>query len=213
MAIIYPRFSPDGRRVAVGIIEEQGRITDPNVDTDVFVLNVGRGTRTRLTFEGNNIFFPTWSPDGSRVAFGTRGPAHLYWAAADGSGPPQELLVREGREDAVTSWSGDGRAIAFVERHPDTGNDVWVLSFDGEPAPTPFVVGPFQERAAAFSPDGRWIAYVSDESGQQEVVCAAVPWSRGRVDRIDRGWNGARLGARRQRVVLPEGGAPTVGAC
>ncbi len=172
---VYPRFSPDGQRVAVAI----AAVPENSADADVWVLEVERGARTRLTFGGNNRFFPTWTPDGLRVAFGSI-EGDLYWAPADGSGEREGLLVREGLQ-FVTSWAPDGGALAFYENNPDTARDLWVLSLDGEPTPSPFHVTPFEERAPTFSPDGRWLVYVSDESGQDEVYVRPYPGPGGEV--------------------------------
>ena len=179
---LFPRFSPDGRHVAFGVAETEGAITDSRVDLDIWVMEVDRGTRTRLTF-GANSLLPIWSPDSSRVAFvvsETNGRRNLYSAPVDGSGLPEELFVRDGNRFA-TSWSSDGRAIAYFEISPDTGPDLWVLSLDGGPTPSPFLVSPFAERAGTFSPDGRFIAYVSNESGQYEVYVRPYPGPGGAV--------------------------------
>ena len=178
---LFPRFSPDGRHVAFAVAETEGSITDSRVDVDVWVIEVERGSRSRLTFEGNNLF-PTWSPDSSRVAFSVSklGRADFYSVPVDGSGLPEELFVRDGNQFA-TSWTSDGRGIAYYELNPDTGPDLWVLSLDGDPTPSPFLVSPAAERAGAFSPDGRFIAYVSEESGQDEVYVRPYPGPGGEV--------------------------------
>ena len=169
-----PRFAPDGQRIAVAIAELQGDISAS--DADIWVLYLDRGARTNLTSEGNN-FTPTWSPDGRRVAFSVSRPGRtdIFWAPADGSGPPEGLLVEDG-DHRVTSWSPDGRTLAYYEFNPNgLDRDLWVLSLDGDPTPSPFLVGRFDERASTFSPDGRWLAYVSDKSGQSEVYVRPYP--------------------------------------
>ena len=179
---LSPRFSSDGRHVAFAVAETEGSITDSRVDVDIWVMEVDRGTRTRLTFGANNLF-PTWSPDNRRVAFAvseTDGRRDLYSAPIDGSGLPEELFVRDGRQ-FVTSWSSDARAIAYYETNSETGQDLWVLSLDGDKTPSPFLVSPFEERAGTFSPDGRFIAYVSNESGQYEVYVRPYPGPGGAV--------------------------------
>ena len=178
---LYPRFSPDGRHVAFVVVETEGAITDRRVDADIWVIEVERGSRSRLTLEGNNGFFPTWSPDSSRVAFSVSKPGRrdVYSVPVDGSGLPEELFV--GRNAYITSWRSDGRTIAFFENNPDTGPDLWVLSLDGDPTPSPFLVSPFDERAGTFSPDGRFVAYVSNASGQDEVYVRPYPGPGGAV--------------------------------
>jgi len=178
---LSPRFSPDGRHVAFAVAETESAITDWRVDVDVWVIEVERGSRTRLTLEGNNLF-PTWSPDSSRVAFAVFKPgrADFYSAPVDGSGLPEELFVGNAYQ-YVTSWTSDGRAIAYDREGPDTGLDLWVLSLDGDPTSSPFLVSPFDEQAGTFSPDGRFMAYVSNESGQHEVYVRPYPGPGGEV--------------------------------
>ena len=165
----YPRISPDGARVAVAV-------ADPAGDTDLWVLDPARGSRARITFGGNNRFFPVWSPDGSQLAFadGSGGTNRVLLAAADGSGQVETLLDRDERQ-FPTSWAPDGSALAIYTDRPETARDLGVLPMDGDRMPVPFLATPFQERAGAFSPDGHWLAYVSDESGRDEVYVRPYP--------------------------------------
>jgi len=168
----FPRVSPDGGRLAVAI----GYSAEPGLPPsyDLWVLDLMRGSRTRVTFGGNNRNFPVWLPSGDGLTYsdGTASPNTVRIARADGSGGAESLLEREGLQ-YPTSWSPDGRALAYTEVDPETQRDVWVLPSGG--APAPFLVTPFQERAAVFSPDGRWIAYVSDESGRDEIYAQRYP--------------------------------------
>jgi len=167
-----PRLSPDGRRVVVAV-------GDP--DRDVWVYDIARDTLTRLTFEARN-FWPLWTPDGKRVTFSSNrlGPWALFWKPADGS-VGEELLLAKEYNQIGESWSPDGQMLAFHETHPTTAMDIWVLPLQGERKPRPFLRTPFIEGAAAFSPDGRWLAYSSNESGRFEVYVKPVrgaggPW-------------------------------------
>ena len=128
------------------------------------------------------MLFPTWSPDGSRVAFSVSklGRADFYSVPANGSGLAEELLVRDGIQ-YVTSWRSDGLVIAYYTFGPDTGADLWVLSLDGDPTSSAFLASPSNEWAGTFSPNGRFIAYVSDESGQDEVYVRPYPGPGGEV--------------------------------
>ena len=164
----YPRVSPDGSRLVFAVVDNTA------ASADLWVFDLDRGSRSRITFGGNNRYFPTWTAAGDRLAFsdGPQGTNSLHLAAADGSGQTVTLLEREGVQ-FPTSWSPDGSVLAYHETNPETLRDLWVLPVGGDPEP--FLVTPFQERAAAFSPDGRWLAYVSDESGQDEIYVQPYP--------------------------------------
>ncbi len=155
-----PRFSPDGRSVALRI-EEGG--------FHIWVYEIGRGTFSRLTFVSNN-FYPEWSPDGRRVSFITvrAGSPDLFWRPADGSGSAEPLLATELSQWEI-AWAPDGKSLVYRQNDPQTGRDLWVLPLEGDRQPSPLFASPDQERAARVSPDGRYVAYVSDESGRSEV--------------------------------------------
>jgi len=188
-AYAHPRLSRDGRRLAVAIESDSG--------SDIWVYDVDRGTRTRLTNGGVNRF-PIWSADGQRITFQSArsGSVTLYSRNADGSGEPEPLIRTSGDQSGLSrslagllpgtmplftaanphlpmSWSPDGANLAFDERKPSAERDIWVLPREGEPSP--FLVTPFDESSPAFSPDGKWLAYVSDESGRSEVYVQPFP--------------------------------------
>ena len=121
-----------------------------------------------------NRFFPIWTPTGDRLTFanGNTGSNAILTAPAHGGGATDTLLERDGLQ-YPTSWSTDGRFLVYHENSPVSGRDLWVLPRNGDPEPV--LVTPFQEQAATFSPDGRWLAYVSDESGQNEVYVVPFP--------------------------------------
>ena len=165
-----PRLSPDENRLAFINRSENGR-------EDIYVLDLTRRSRTRLTVEGTSNRWPVWTPDGTRIAFtsvrqktGIRN--NLFWKASEGGGSVEELLLSE-YSLIPHSWSPDGGTLSFYEVNPKTGRDLWVLALGGEPSP--FLVSPFDERSPVFSPDGEWIAYVSDESGRDEVYLMRYP--------------------------------------
>ena len=143
-------------------------------DTDLWVFDLDRGSRSRITFGGNNRFYPVWTPDGERLTYsdGNVDGNTIHTAPANGNGGIVALLGREWRQ-FPTSWSRDGSVLAFHENNPETGRDLWTLPVGGDPEP--FLVMPFEELAPTFSPDGRWLAYVSNESGQQEVYVQPYP--------------------------------------
>ena len=174
----YPRFSPDGTRVAFAVSQTPGA----GGAADLWVLDIERGTRTRLTSEGNNRFYPVWSPDGSQLAYadGAGATNRVLLTSADGSGEPETLLDRNERQ-FPTSWVTDGNVMTLYTDNPDTARDLYVLALDGDLTPEPFLATPFQERGVSFSPDGQWIAYVSDESGRDEVYVRPYPGPGGQV--------------------------------
>ncbi len=163
---MHARLSPDGRRIASFIGGDK---------QDVWVYDIPSQTLTPLTFEGNNQF-PIWSPDGNRITFrATRGGfRNLWWKAADGSGPEEQLTSSDNNQ-MPNSWSLDGRMLAYSDSDPVSSDDIWVLSLDGERKAQPFLQTQSYEGWTRFSPDGRWLAYVSDESGRLEVYVQAFP--------------------------------------
>jgi eukaryotic-like serine/threonine-protein kinase len=168
----YPRFSPDGRRVAVNIGGGSGG------GGEIQICDLERHTCSRLT-SGN---YPVWTPDGSRVTFNATsrsGDVDLYWKRSDGSGEAEPLLTRPGIQWPF-SWSPDGQLLTFNEIQPrgGVGLDLWILRREGDAAP--LVVTSFDQRMATFSPDGRWIAYQSNESGRFEIYVRPYPGSGGR---------------------------------
>jgi len=170
---LYPRFSPDGRRVAVAISEGSNR--------DLWVLDLARDALTRLTFEGGLNTYPAWSPEGKRIVFrSTRaGSMNLYWKPADGSGAEERLTTSDSAW-APTSFSPDGKWLLFDEASAATANGIWVLPLEGERKPRPFLQTRFGERQAVFSPDGRWVAYEGSRTGYTEVFVQPFPGLSGK---------------------------------
>jgi serine/threonine protein kinase/Tol biopolymer transport system component len=140
-AYVFPRISPDGRRVSVGITEQ---------GTQLWLYDFGRETMTRLTFEGNVNLTSVWTPDGKRIAFQSNkeGPLNIFWQSADGSGGLERLTTSE-YNNFPTSWSPDGQLLAFVEVNPTTGFDIWVLRLSDRKA-QPFLRTPFNESVPRF---------------------------------------------------------------
>ena len=162
---VLPKVSPDGKHVAAGIEE---------ADSQIWVYDLGRDTLTRLTFEGSSNIDPVWTPDGKRIVFKGTGN-RLFWQPADGSAGAEALTGSELAANNVSgSWTPDGQVLTFMEINPDTGYDVYTLSLkDGNPQP--FLRTPSLETAPRFSPDGRFIAYASDESGRIEIYVRSYP--------------------------------------
>jgi len=167
---VLPKVSPDGKHVAAGIEE---------ADSQIWVYDLGRDTLTRLTFEGSSNIDPVWTPDGKRIVFKGTGN-RLFWQPADGSAGAEALTGSELAANNVPgSWTPDGQVLTFMEINPDTGYDVYTLSLkDGKPQP--FLRTPSVETAPRFSPDGRFIAYASDESGRIEIYVRSYPGPGGK---------------------------------
>ena len=141
--------------------------------SDVWLADAERGALSRLTFEGHNIE-PVFTPDGRQVTYaaGGRGPLNLFSVPADGSGAPARLLASP-LSQYPTSWSADGRVLVYTELHPETGADLWALT-RGEARPRPLLRTKFDEDLGMLSPDGRWLAYESNEAKRWEVYVR--PW-------------------------------------
>ena len=169
-------FSPDGRRLAMDIID--------NGNTDIWIYDVDRDQISRLTSDPGDDLSPTWTPDGRRVVFSsTRGSTvpNLYWQAADGSDEATRLTDAP-FDQFATSWHPSGKFLAFRQVNPQSGSDVMILPLEGSESagwkpgtPTTLLNSRFEERMPEFSPDGRWLAYVSNESGRYEVYVRPFP--------------------------------------
>jgi len=158
-----PRLSPDGRDIAYVVGRRSRR--------DVWIYDSIRETPRRLTF-GESSAGAVWSPDGASLVLGDDSRAdvfNLYRMPTDRSGDPQPLTT-SARHQFVSSWSSEG-VLAFVEgRH-----DIWVLPLEGDLGPRPFLESPFSEQAPAFSPNGAWLAYSSNETGRDEIYVRPYP--------------------------------------
>ena len=158
------RLSPDGTHAAERDGAQQTR-------GDIWLLDFARGVRTRLTFRQNLGSYPVWSSDGSRIAFSAGdSPDTIYEKSASGAGEEKELLKRPGEISLPTNWSRDGRFLLYTAANvPKTGSDLWVLPLEGDRKPVQLLRTEFNEANGSFSPDGRWVAYVSNETGRNEI--------------------------------------------
>jgi Tol biopolymer transport system component len=182
---LYPRLSPDGKRVAI-----DGR----DQESDIWIWDLARETLTRFTFDPAQDTHSVWTPDGQRVLFrsGRSGQFNLFWQAADGSGAV-ERLTESPNNQFPGAFSPDGTRLVFREETVATAADLMVLALDGgrqAPSPVQGAGGPggssasnvrplvqttFNELNGEISPDGRWVAYLSNESGQEEIYVRPFP--------------------------------------
>lgn len=161
-AFIAARASPDGRRIATAV----------GTEPDIWVLDRDAMTFRRLTFDGGSMA-PVWSPDGNRIAFATgRAGGTLAWAIRSiltNGADSAESVHTSASGQVPTGFTPDGRALLLQGRHIVSGLDVWVLRLGGDSRPQPLLRGPPDEHSPSVSPDGRWLAYVSNEAGHEEV--------------------------------------------
>jgi Tol biopolymer transport system component len=171
---LSPKLSPDGRRVAVY------RTTGFGSPGDIWVFDLARNTQTRLTFDAADDSIPLWSPDGNSIAFtSTRNSSFgLYQKNSNGIGD-EELLLKAESSLVPEDWSLDGRFLVYMLTDRG-GRDVGFLPLAGDRKPVPFLNTAFLERHAQLSPDGRWMAYASNESGAYEVYVQSFPAGGGK---------------------------------
>jgi serine/threonine-protein kinase len=228
-AYSHPTFSPDGRRIALGTCEA--------ISCKLYVFDRDRGVLSPLATEPGRYFSPVWSPDGRQVAFANlmRDDPRLAVRASDGSGTTRLLPTKGDDAEFPNSWSPDGRFLLYTVSY-DTergGNrrrgttDLWILPLDGSGPALPWFESPAREGAAAISPDGRWAAYVSDETGRNEVYVRSFPetgaklkisqdggiepvWTRGGREIVFRGVENRFLAAEFRGGAGPAAGAPHV---
>src|SRR6266516_3530025 len=169
------RFSPDEKRLAVVRFDPQAG------SPDIWLIDLARNTPSRFTFDPASESSPVWSPDGSRIVFASNrdGVANLYQKLSSGAGN-DEVLLKSADPSSPQDWSADGRFILYNMLSPRTGVDIWLLPLFGDQKPTPFIQTEFSEIQARFSPDGRWVAYASNESGSFQVYVQSFPSSGGK---------------------------------
>jgi len=156
-----PQLTSDEKHVAINVFDVARRTRD------IWVVDAMRGLKTRLTFAAANEVGPVWAPDATRIAFSSDG--QLHGKASSGAGM-EETVVADNGGNAASDWSRDGRFILFSTSTALNGAaGVWVLPLFGDRKPFPFVDTSSNESLGLFSPDGRWVAYVSNESGRNEV--------------------------------------------
>ena len=176
------RFSEDGTRLVL--------VIGDGPQSDVWVYDIGGDTMSRLTFHPDNDWSPIWSPDGRHVVYGSwradAGTFNLFLHRTDGSGEPMRLTTSRNFQLPI-EWHPDGRQLLYAERRQQTGQDLMLLPLAPAPGggwtagtPTPLLTSAANEMAGEFSPDGKWLAYTSDETGRSEVYVQPFPGPGGR---------------------------------
>ena len=166
-AYSVPRVSPDGTKVAFA-----------ELSNSVWIYDLRRNVPTQLTFTSSLNGSPLWTPDGRRLVFRSnrvgRGSSNLYWRAADGTGQAERLTTNRNFQIAY-SFSPDGKKLVFIQQNPKTRMDIHLLSLEGGRTSKPLLQTEFTETTPVISPDGRWLAYGSDEQGQFQVYVRPFP--------------------------------------
>jgi eukaryotic-like serine/threonine-protein kinase len=173
-SLLYPELSPDGAYVALTRTVQN--------DSDVWLVDLVRGGMTRFTFDPSVDVAQTWSPDRMRIAFSStrKGPFNLYVKSASGAGAEVPLLETPNSK-YVHDWSSNGQFLLYGDTDPKTGRDLWALPITGnDRKPFDVVKTPFEELNGQFSPDTRWVAYETNESGRFEIVVQPFPVATGK---------------------------------
>jgi serine/threonine protein kinase len=164
-----PRISPDGKRLAL--------TSYIGGNIDIWIWDFVRETMTRLTFDEANDLFPLWTPDGQRIVFASNRepPISAYWKAADGTGKVERISSVTDRPNIPASWSSDGNTLVLMELASINNLDIGAMSMGNDKARMTLLQEKYLEAQPRISPDGRWMAYISDESGQNEVYVRPFP--------------------------------------
>jgi len=192
----HPVVSPDGRQVAVMINESEV--------WDIWLLDLSRGTRTRLTFTPSVEWEPTWHPSGTHVAYADAGSKTIVLQRSDGTGE-KEVLAKLEPDGGEPSFTRDGKFLVFTLRGKETKEDIWYVPLEGERKPVPFLQTPATEGGAQVSPDGRFLAYVSEDSGRSEVFLKKFPSGEGKWQVSVNGGSWPRWNGRGDKLFYREG--------
>ena len=204
-SIRYPALSPDGKRVAVW--GREGK------DEDIWIHEVDRPVKTRLTTDEARDLWPTWSPSGDRVGFasGRSGDRDLYVKRSDGSAAATPLLMTPDTAEYLTDWSRDESILLFWRRPQGAGGqgegDIYYLRkvLDGRYEEVPFLTSEFEESTPRFSPNERFVAYTSDESGRREIYVRSFPDGGGKRLVSGQGGSAPRWRANGKELFYVEG--------
>jgi eukaryotic-like serine/threonine-protein kinase len=172
-----PSLAPDGKRLAVSVRDPETK------QRDIWLFDLARGAKSRFTFDPADDINPLWSKDGSRIFFisDRKGQRDIFQKKVNAA-EEEELLYASTGEKNVEDLSPDGRLLIYNSGFGNNATkiDLWLAPLEGERTPRPFLKTPFSEEQAAISPDGRWVAYCSDESGRAEIYVATFPQLSGK---------------------------------
>jgi serine/threonine protein kinase len=166
---VCPRVSPDGKQLAVGIEDDAGK-------SDIWLLNFDRGTRTRLTFDPGSAEVPTWAPDGTKIYYASTraGQTHIYARLANGAGTEEAILNTPGVVAYPSDISSDGRYLVY-DHNEGSGRAIWTLPLFGDRKPSPLVQNNFGSVVPKLSPDGKFVAYMGNDTGRYELYLTPFP--------------------------------------
>ena len=189
-AYTNPALSPAGDRLAFNLADPRSG------KNDIWVRDLARGVNSRFTLGAGNNFRALWSSDGSTIVFSSDrdGNPDLYEKSTRGQGG-EKLLLKSDEPKSASAWTRDGRYIGYTSQNQKSVTDIWVLPTFGDRKPIPVLVSPFLESQPMFSPDGRFVAYVSNESGAAEIYVQTFPdgggkWQVSSSGGVDPSWRG-----------------------
>lgn len=168
---VVAKLSNDGKTIAMDLYEVTAR------NADVWLYDIVRSVKTRFTFDGNVDAYPIWSPDGKNIIFSSNRKGHydLYEKMSNGAADEQ-LLFASGQTKYATDWSQDGKYLLFQStNNQNSKSDIYYIPMTGDKKPVALITTEFNEMFATFSPDSRWVAYQSNESGRNEVYVRPFP--------------------------------------
>jgi eukaryotic-like serine/threonine-protein kinase len=181
------QLSPDAKKVAFGRIDPTGAVEN------IWLLEFARSATSRLTFGQKQDSTPLWSPDGRQIVFhSNRGGVYQMYRKDSGGGRQEEQLTEGPMNKFPSDWSRNGKYLLYDQVDPATGADLWALPLEAPRKPVLVLQTPFAEMRAQFSPDGKWIAYESNESGRSEIYVRAFPSSTGQWQISNQGGTSAR---------------------
>jgi Tol biopolymer transport system component len=167
---VKPAISPDGHTLAVDRLDSQSGAYG------IWQYDLGRGSATRFTFEARQDGYPVWSPDGGSIVFAGNHDGHSQlYRKSTANAAKEEILLESPFDKFPSDWSRDGQYLIYYQIDPVTKYDLWALPLTGNTKPFPILQTGFNEHRATLSPDVHWLAYTSDETGQDEVYVQSFP--------------------------------------